>query len=192
MKRFKGIKGAVILIILAAMIVSYYFYLSNKSKPESDVDTDYSLVNEVLAKNLKRDYPPSPKEVVRYYSEISKCFYNETYTEDQLIQLVEKSRTLLDEQLLEKNPEDAYLEDLKADIDEFKLNEFTISSYSISNSIDVEYFKEDGSEWARLYCTYNIRQKTEIKSTPEVYLLRKDADGHWKIFGWDLAEVQDE
>ena len=63
-----------------------------------------------------------------------------------------------------------------------------ISHVSLSASTDVEFFEDDGFSFARLRCGYTVLEKKQSYSTVEVYLLRKDADGHWKIYGWDLAE----
>ena len=66
-----------------------------------------------------------------------------------------------------------------------------MSGYSVSAAADVERFDEDGFEWARLYATYRLRQGTEYLYSNEVFLLRKDDDGHWKIYGFDLVEDQE-
>ena len=63
-----------------------------------------------------------------------------------------------------------------------------ISSYTTSSSTDVETFTKDNYEWARLYCMFNIRKGTDMLATTERFLMRKDEAGHWKIYGWELAE----
>ena len=44
---------------------------------------------------------------------------------------------------------------------------------------------------SKIRCGYNILQGRKSSSTVQVYLLRRDGDGHWKIYGWDLAENLD-
>ena len=60
-------------------------YLSNRKVEQKD--TTVTAVQNVILRNLETDYPPSPKEVVKYYSDISKCLYNETYTDEQFEQM---------------------------------------------------------------------------------------------------------
>lgn len=188
MKRFQGKKGTIILCILVVMLIGYYFYIANyKTDKEEEVPT-ISAVQSLLLRDLEKNYPPSPKEVVKYYSEITKCFYDGEYTEEELDKLAKKSRELFDAQLLAEQTDEDYLNSLKYDINRFAQNKWTISSYAVSPSVDVEEFTEDGYEFARLYCIYTIRQETSLVSTTEVFLLRKDEDGHYKIFGWDLAD----
>ncbi|MDD2972688.1 MAG: hypothetical protein PHE02_11220 [Lachnospiraceae bacterium] len=192
MGRFKGIKGTIILIVLIMMVVSYYFYLSNKTAANKEESTQLTVVQSLLLDNLEIQYPPSPKEVVKYYCEITKAFYNETYTEEELTDLALKIRELYDEELLANNLEDQYLIDIRTDIQSFKQKEYTISSFTTSSSTEVDYFKADGFEFAKLYCMFTLRQGTELKYSTEQFLLRKDDAGHWKIYGWDLADPDED
>ena len=192
MGRFKGVKGIILLILMILMIVSYYFYLSNKTKPNKEESTQITVVQSLLLDNLEIKYPPSPKEVVKYYCDITKAFYNETYTDEELTELGLKIRELYGDELLQNNSKEQYLIDLKTDIQSFRQKKCTISSYTTSASTDVDYFSMDGYEFAKLYCMFTLRQETEFKYTTEQFLLRKDESGHWKIYGWDLADPNEE
>jgi hypothetical protein len=68
---------------------------------------------------------------------------------------------------------------------------FVISSCAVSSSADVDYYSVDENEFARLYCTFNLRKGTSLGSVEEVFLLRKDQKGHWKIYGFKLADDAD-
>ena len=87
MKKFKGTKGVIILAILVVLVITYYHYLSNRQQPDSKQEEVLAVmtpVQEVLSRNLETNYPATPREVVRYFSEITQCFYNEPYTEEEL------------------------------------------------------------------------------------------------------------
>ena len=62
---------------------------------------------------------------------------------------------------------------------------------TVSASTDVEEFVVDGRECARLYVTYRLRQGTEYIYSNEVFIMRKDENGHWKILGWELLEEEE-
>lgn len=194
MSRFKGTKGVILLIVMIGLIVGYYFYLSNRPITENaEEDVLVSAVQEILLRDMEKNYPPSPKEVIKYYSLITQCFYNDKLTDEELDALAFRAQELYDAELIANKTQEQYLIDLREDIDKFAKDELKISSFTTSASTDVEYFSESGYEWARLYCTYSVRQRTSMLSTTEVFLLRKDDAGHWKIYGWDLAEnVADE
>ena len=85
-------------------------------------------------------------------------------------------------------PEDVYLLNLAGEIAELNKHDMKISSYSTSSSTDVEYFSRDGYEWASLYGILSIRQGTKMLTSNEKFLMRKDEDGHWKIYGWELVK----
>lgn len=190
MKKPKGIKGLIIAMLLIAIVVGYYAYLSNRNKGLEDEKTQITAVQEVLMRDLERNYPPTPKEVIKYYSLMTQCFYNEELTEEDLSALGMKARELYDDELAANQTEADYLTSLELDINTFHDKNIRISSFSTSNSTDVEYFTRDGREWAQLYCIYNLRQGTQMLATQEVFLLRKDEKSHWKIYGWALAKNQ--
>jgi len=189
MKRFKTPRGAFFLLLAVCCVLLAYYLMNvkaEKSKPEDYVKL--TKVQEILSRDLETNYPQTPKEVVKYYSDLTQCFYNETYTEEELYDLAMKAMELYDHDLAANKTEEEYLKDLKSEIQAFKDNGQSISSYSTSSSTDVYYFEDDGFEFARLYCTYNMRIGTVMQPVEEIFLLRMDLEGHWKIYGWDVAE----
>lgn len=188
MKKSGIVKIVIIGIVLAALIVGYFYYLSNKSEKASEEVVESTAVQEVLMRDLDKNYPPTPKEVVKYFNEISKCFYNEKYTEDELLDLAVKIQGVYDDELIANKTQEQYIKDLKSDIDEMKSQDRSILSYELSASTDVEEFAENGYSCARLYCNYSIRQGTQKIGSRVVFVLRKDEDEHWKIYGWDLDD----
>lgn len=195
MKRFKGMKGIIIMIVLAGLIVGYYFYLSNSTSspaamPEEEVVT-MTMSQVALSRNLDSNYPPSPREVVKYFSEITQCYYNEEHEEAEVVALGLQMRKIYDDELVANQSEEEYLDLLKKDIDEYKANSRTIFNYSPSSSVDVETFSEDGYEWARLYCVYDVKQEGMLYQTTLCFILRKDAENHYKIYGWKKIDPED-
>lgn len=194
MKRFKGIKGMILLAVLVCLVLGYYFYLSNRDVPETET-TDaeiMTMTQRALARNLETNYPPSPREVVKYFSEITQCFYNEEHSEEELKALGLQMRGIYDDELIANQTEEEYLDLLQKDIDEYKANDRTISAYSPSSSVDVENFSQDGYEWARLYCVYDIKQDSLLYQTTLCFILRKDENDHYKIYGWKKTDGQDQ
>ncbi len=197
MKRFKGMKGTIILIVLACLIIGYYFYLSNgsdspaaKVTDEEDVVATMTMSQKALSRNLESNYPPSPREVVKYFSDITQCYYNEEHDEDEIKDLGLKMREIYDAELVANQTEEEYLDLLKRDIEEYRANNRTINNYSPSASVDVETFTQDGYEWARLYCLYDIKQDSIIYQTNLCFILRKDETGHYKIYGWKKIDME--
>ena len=194
--KFKGLKGAVLLLVMVCMIVGYYYYLSSRGasrNEESDPNAQIlTATQKVLLRDLSTNYPPTPREVVKYFSEITQCFYNEDNTEEDIEALGRKAREIYDDELVANQTEESYLSSLKYDVQSYRDNNRIIVGYSPSSSVDVETFTEDGREWARMYCEYSIRQAELLYQTDLVFVLRKDENGHYKIYGWRKVEKRDE
>ena len=191
MKMFKGTKGMVILVFLVLLVLGYYFYLSNRSIPEKTEEVSVETMTasqKVLSRNLETNYPPSPREVDKYFSEITECYYNEEHTDEELRDLGLKMREIYDDDLVANQTEEMYLSLLKSDVEEYKQNNRTISSFSPSSSVDVETFTKDGYECAKLYCVYDINQDGLLYQTTLCFILRKDEDAHYKIYGWKAVK----
>lgn len=188
MKKFKMSTSIIIIVVSVAAIVGIYFLLANYlTKDDEPTEIQITAVQNVLLRNLENDYPPTPKEVLKYYSDITQCFYSGGYTDEEFIQLADRALELYDDELRANQDYDTYIEDLKAEIASFKEKDWSISSYSTSSSTDVDEFEKDGYEWAQLYAFYNVRQSTQIVKVTEIFLMRKDEDGRWKIYGWQQA-----
>lgn len=179
-----GLKGLILALIMAGLVVGYYFHLSNRDVKKEPSKTKISAVQDVILRDLEKNYPPSPREVVKYHAEISKCFYDGAYSEEEFELLAKHARDLYDDELKATQTEEEYMRDLKADIESFEESNTVISSYSTSASTDVDY-SADGN-LATLYCIYNVRQSRQIVASNHKYTLRRDEDGHWKILGWEL------
>ncbi len=188
----RAIKGILIGLVLIALVVGYYFYLSNRKPKEAveDTGTTVSAVQKLLLKNIDNDYPPTPREVLKLYSDITVCFYSEDYTDEELTQLAQQIDKLYDEELIANNTPDQYQKNLRWDIQTMKDKNLRVTSYSVASATDVDYFDAGGRSWARLSCTYTIRSGKEAGLAREIFLLRKDDKGHWKIYGWKAVKEQ--
>ena len=189
-RKRSGMIGIIILgVILIVVVAGYAIHLNTRTKAAEEEAVEVSAVQKILQRDLERNYPPTPKEVVKYYADITKCFYNEDYSEEELDQMALKIQGLYDQELIDNKSQEDYLNDLRSEIVSMKQSDSTISGYVLSASVDVEEFVENGYSCARLYCTFSVKQgpKGTVRSM-EQFVLRKDEDGHWKILGWDLVE----
>ncbi len=192
MKNSRKILVIVIVVLFVSAILGLFIFMNNKPQSGSvEEEVVISNVDNVVLRNLEINYPPTPKEVLKYYSEITMCFYEENLSEEDLVRLAQTARKLYDAELCADITEEEYLVSLREDILEFNSMGIVVSGYTVSSSTDVEEFVVDGRECARLYATYRLRQGTEYIYSNEVFILRKDEDGHWKILGWELLEEEE-
>lgn len=191
----KGVKRLLAGLGFVIIIATFYYLISNRNiTTTSEVPAKMSVVQDLLSRNLTKDYPPTPKEVVKLYADITVALYSEDYTDEEYHDLALMMRSLFDVKLAENTPEDVYLNSLKNEIDGIRNPGYKISSYSLGAATDVEYFKKDAHDCARLRAAFtmkNIKNKY-VRLTRETFILRKDFDGHWKIFGWAMDKEDEE
>lgn len=178
-------------IVVIVGVVGVYAFLMGKARSDTQ-STALTPVQAVLSRDLSRDYPATVKEVVKYYTEIERCFYNEDCTQEELEQLGMQARKLYDQELLVNNEVGTYLVRLEEEIEGFKDSGRRISSIAVAASTNVDFFSEDGYDFARLYCGYVVTDGNgQSISEGRVFLLRRDEDRHWKIYGWESANKVD-
>lgn len=176
-KILRAIAAALAVVLIVG---SYYYFTVHKSVNAGD-NVELTEVQKVITKDLEENYPATPREVVKYYNRIQECFYNEVYTDEELYDLGDQARMLLDEELLANNPRDAYFDALKDDIAEFEAKDKTIVSSDVCDSNDVHFQKVDGEECAYVTASYFIDEAKSYSRTYQMYVLRKDENGNWKI-----------
>lgn len=181
----------VIMICLIVLLVALYAYLANKQKKEKS-EAVMTPIQEALSRDLINDFPATPKEVVKYYNQLLVCFYNEECTEEEIEELGQKARELYDAELLEENQPATYMMRLREDIEDYKENKRRITNSSVAASTSVVYDTLDGYSFARILCAYTIKEETTSFPLKQVYLLRRDEDKRWKIYGWeDASKIQE-
>lgn len=183
----KGPKSAAVLAVMLITVFALYYYLVNKVERQTP-ETETTAVQDVLLKNLETDYPPTVREVIKYYNEIMSCYYSENPTDEELEKLAAKAMELYDAELANYQAGDLYLQDLKTEIASFAASGTVLSHVALSASTAVDYYTYNGRECAQIRCIYTMRQKTNLMTVKEIYVLRKDDGGRWKILGWTPAE----
>ena len=177
----------VVIIILVVAVIGYYCYLVNRPADKVE-EKELTAVDEVLLRDLTNNYPPTVKEVIKYYNEITKCLYNEDCSQEEIEELIQKERELFDEELLANNDWGTHVISLTAELTAFQEANRKLTGCNVGASTDVDYFDKNGYSFARIPCNYTVMQGTDYTTTMHIFLLRKDTGGHWKIYGWDVAD----
>lgn len=189
----KRSKASAILIVLLIMAILFGVYniIAGVIRSKKNSDIQQSEIQKLLEKEINESYPATPREVVKLYSRYTKCIYNEKLSDDEISKLAEKVQMLYDAELLQNNPFDEYLYDLKLDISEYHSSERRITSYSVDSGDNVVTWTDDGKEYARLVASYTLREDSAYNKTFEEFLLRKDEENRWKILGFRLTDSED-
>ena len=130
----KQIRMIIVGLVCVALVVGYYYHLSHRSTKTAEDTTELTAITKITTKNLDTSYPQTPREVIKLYNDILKCYYNEDCTEDEIRALGAQARKLMDDELLQNNPEDQYYSALMTDIQNYKDAGKTINTTDVCDS----------------------------------------------------------
>ena len=176
------------ILVIAVGVGFWQIMESKRAQSKNEEKSKIEEVNEIIEKDFEANYPGTPREVVKMYSRISSCCYNQELSDDELVLLVEKMRELFDEELLAANPTEKHIEELKKDAEKYHEAKRTISSNTEDKNSSVEKKNIDGKEYASLRASYLVQESNSgYTKTYEEFILRADDKKHWKIVGWQVV-----
>ena len=185
---WQKIKKPVILTLVTLLIIGAYYYCSRIEKDNNEKITTNNEITRITSKDLELNYPSTPKAVVTYYSEIISVIYKIDMNDEELEKVASQMRGLFDEELLLLNSHNAYIDNLKLELELYKEAERYISGYKIENGYNIEYITYKDEDYAKVDVLYYLREGKELKYIYEEYTLREDEDGKWKILFWELTD----
>ena len=177
----------IVMALLAVFIIGGFFLVRSIGLKNLELKKSKTEVEKLMELNLDDNYPGNAREVLKVYNRILKCCYNEELTDEQIKKLAEQNQKLFDDQLLEKNPLDQYVEKLKKDIKDYKDKKTTIANIAIQDLAEAEREERGGYKFCNLLVSYIVKDTKGLKTTNEKYYLREDDKGRWKILFWELT-----
>lgn len=194
-KKNKKTSDIVLTIIIVLIVVGFVIALLNqfwklvstdKSKSESGKKTE---IQQLIDKDLDKNYPETPREVVKTYCKITKAMYYGEATEEEIPKLYEQMRKLLDEVLLAGNDYDQAFEALQKDLSDYSENMKKVVNYAIQDVDDIKTYLYEGRENSKILVSFSLKENNEWKKVNEEFVVRKDEEGRWKILGWQTTDT---
>ena len=181
----------IVIAVLVALGLGYYYYLANKDtgKDATDIAADTGEVSVLISKDIMANYPESPKDVVNLYARITKAYYDTSLTDEQIEALGKQARLMFDDELKNTQTDADFYEKLKEDIGNYNSTKTRISSYVIQSAAKTKYSTFKDRQYASIALVYYLRQGDKLIDSPTKFTLRKDDYGHWKILFWELTEI---
>lgn len=184
----KTIIVIVVAVVLAAGVIGGFWWWMGGSK-SSAAEEPLTDVQKIITTDLDKNYPPTPRAVVKQYTGIEKIYYgSDEFSDEELKQMTQKAWALFDPDLQQNNvSEEVYLEIVKKDIQEFKDKGRQIYDINVCDTDDVRKGKtktaEKGKsqEMAQVTVKYFVKENGKFNDTYETYELRKDEEGRWRI-----------
>ncbi len=189
-KKRYNIKGIIIAILLGALVLYYFNYLSNQSSKRK-TESEKAELEQLMEYNMSLDYPNTPRDVAKLHNRYFKLFYGQSLSDDELLVLNEKVRMLYSTELLAINTETSNLNSLKQNIKDMNEKGYVYKSYTLPEASQVQYFTRDGKEMASLVVAETIGTDDGIGYRDVKYILIKEND-QWKIYGWGDVQTDTE
>lgn len=177
----KKTRIVILAIVIVAAICTAFYIVNSNSKKESAKEAGLTEIQKITTRNMEKDYPATPREVIKFYNRIVKCYYGRQYSDDELEQLADQALSMFDDDLLKKNEKESYIESVKSDAAQYEEDNKSISQTDVCDSNDVKYMTDNGDDIAYVTASYFIKTGSSYTKTYQEYVLRKDGDGDWKI-----------
>lgn len=177
-------------VIIAVLIVAFYFYLSNRnsSNEEKGPDSARTELETVLSKDISKDYPGTPRAVIKWHNRILQLYYNGKVENADITRLCDQDMLLWDADLLQLNPRDAYLSALNGSIADYRAHGRKLQSSDVADTDDIKYSKKDGRNLSYVIASYFITEGSGYTRVYQNYCLRQDSSGRWKIVAFQLCD----
>ena len=167
-----GVIKAVITILIILLIVGVYYFFTTQRRTSVEDTVELTEIQKLITKNLDTNYPATPREVVKYYNRILECFYDDTYTDDELESLADRARKLLDDELLENNPRISIFPTEKRILKITTTNQKRFAA-AMSATAMMWCIRRWTGECAYVTASYFMNENNSFDRTNEMYVLRK-------------------
>ena len=188
-KKTSQLVGVLCLLVVVVLGIFLALNLREDNSIFSKDEKPNTEAQSILSKDVDRNYPATVREVVRLFARISKCYHNETISDEEFQGLVEMQRKLFDEEFLENNPLDTFTNNLAAEIDVAKAKKYQMVTWRVQKQSSVITWQDGDNHFASIIAgfTMNVKEAGYTR-TFEEFLLREDEKGRWKIVGWRLTD----
>ena len=181
----------VIMMILGAMVVLGIFVLLTRggnNTNDTTEDVELTEVQKITTMDLSKSYPKTPSTVADLYIRIMKVMYKQTYTDEEFNKMADVMAGIFDSEFLAIQSN--WPQGLKTEVEGKKKDDYSISKYEVLTS-DLQETNDKGEEIANVLAKISLRHGTSTTIYDYLFVLRKDADGNWKIMGWNISEDPD-
>ena len=135
MKKKAGI--VILAVLFVALICGSFYYVKIKSNATPDEDTHLTKIQKITTRDLEKNYPKTPRAVVKLYNQIITSYYEKEYTDEEFGTLVDQAMLLFDDELAKNNPKETYIQSLKKEIADYDKRSRQIRQTNVCDSDDV-------------------------------------------------------
>lgn len=188
----KALRTTFALMICAVIIVGFYMYLNKAAGDRTEDKQQTAAVTEkdrLLEADFVKYYPPTPREVMKWYNRYSKlCFGENKPSKKETTQIAANMHMLLDSELATQNGEKEYADSLWKEVQDFKQRKAKLVETQVCDTDDVIYKTVKDKNYAYVQTSYFVREASTYTKTYQKFVLREDSEGNWKILGFTRTD----
>ncbi len=181
-----SIKSVIVVILLIAIVLFYFNYLSNRSS-EQKTQREIDELTALSEYDMITEYPKTPRDVVKLHCRFFKVFYGQKLTDDDLYILNQQIRHLYSTELLSYNSEPDTLKSLKKSIENMRSEKYEYKSFLLPEASQVKTYTQNGREMATMEVEITLDTKDSAGYLYLQYVLVKENE-QWKILAWGESE----
>ncbi len=171
-----------IILIIVMGVVFYYSSIGKFDRITKQFESDYE---KILSYDLNDKYPDTPIAIIGVYAETIEYLYGQTKkgekkTDENIQDVIYVQRKLLDQEVLDTNPEEVQVAKVKEEIQQLTKQ----GVYIISTKVMPEYVQAKND----IYGVKAVQYTNKKGNNYLEYYLRKDNNNRWKIVGWEDIE----
>lgn len=185
------IRTGILALAFACLVIGYYTYLTRMNAGKRATETVVEKLSEkeqVLTADFNKNYPQTPREVVKWYNRILALYYTDKLTDSEVERLCDKTRILMDDELAAQNPPGTYLLSVMSMISDIKSRNQKLVTMEVADSKNIEKKKVNGDSMAYVLSYYCIKEGSDYQKTYQMFALRKAKGGRYKILAFTVAD----
>ena len=189
-KKKWGVGGTIFFMVCcAAVIIGIYLSITRgKDRNTLELEVKETEADVLLGKDLEKSYPPTAREVLKLYSRITKCIYNDELSPDTTRKLMGMLRELYTDELRDNNREEDQLALLLGEVTKYHNDKMTIYSYTIDSGANARKIETVAGSTTLINMYFTIRSEGKMDRAYEEFSLVLDDKGRWKIAAWRPTE----
>ncbi len=185
------IRVGIVSLICAALVVGYFLYLNHKNSKSAEQDEQLTEAEIIETTDFDKNYPESPRAVVKWYNRIATVIYNNDLGDVKLEDIGDQERKILDDDLLKLNPQKDFYKRLESEMKENQERQRSIVSSEVCKSSDITYKNVNGYDCAYVYSYYFGKEGNNFTRTYQKFCLRKDKQNKWKILTFEKVPQEE-
>lgn len=187
--KLAGLKTVVLTLFFLIIILVFVNHLNNGVRVERSKELK-TEIEQLMTYDMYINYPRTPRDVAKLHNRYFELFYGHELSEEEMIALNQKVRSLYSSEILMYNSEETNLEMLKDNIAAVNEAGYEYRSYELPEASQVVYYTQDGVEMATLEVKIVFGVEDGMEYMYMKYVMVKEND-QWKLYAWGRSDTID-